>query len=258
MATALFDQIIFGPVRSRRLGLSLGVNLSPVARKFCNFDCIYCECGSYREGRAGEAKLPKREEVAALLEEKLGEMVAAGTPPDVITFSGNGEPSMHPDFAGVIDDTIAIRDRLCPKAKVSVLSNATMLKKQGVREALLKIDNNILKLDSAFDKTVRLIDCPPPGYSVAQVVEDLGRFKGRLIVQTMFLRGEVGGEKIDNTTEEEVAAWLEILKKINPKQVMIYSLDRDTPVQTLQKVSSEELKSIADRVRALGIDCIST
>jgi wyosine [tRNA(Phe)-imidazoG37] synthetase (radical SAM superfamily) len=190
-----------------------------------------------------------------MLDAKLAEMVAEGTPPDVITFAGNGEPTMHPDFEQIIDDTIALRDKHCPSAKVSVLSNATQIHREDVRRALLRVDNNILKLDSAFDATVQLVNKPQGAYTVARIVELLKAFEGRLIVQTMFLRGEYLGQRVDNTTEEEVAAWLRLIEEIAPKQVMVYSLDRDTPCKTLEKVEKDELSEIAKRVEALGIAC---
>ena len=254
MSTILFDRVIFGPVHSRRLGLSLGVNLLPTDNKLCNFDCIYCECGWGKHGF--KPRFNTREEVRTLLRAKLREMAAAGTPPDVITFAGNGEPTMHPQFEEIISDAIAVRDELCPSAKVSVLSNATMIGRDNVRRALLKVDNNILKLDSAFDATARLMNNPQsPAYTVRSVVEQMKGFDGRLTVQTMFLRGECDGQKTDNTTEEEVSAWLRLIEEIRPRQVMVYSLDRDTPCRTLEKVPREELQAIAARVEALGIPC---
>lgn len=252
--TALYNDIIFGPVRSRRLGLSLGVNLLPTHSKLCSFDCIYCECG-WNSDHPGQRRFNAREDVRELLAQTLRRMVEQGTPPDVITFAGNGEPTMHPDFEGVIEDVLALRDALCPSAKVSVLSNATQLHRPEVCRALRRVDNNILKLDSAFDATVRRMNNPQGNYSVERVVEQLCTFEGELIVQTMFLRGEVDGAPIDNTTEEEVSAWLALIERIRPKQVMVYSLDRDTPCQTLIKVEREELQKIAARVEALGISC---
>ena len=252
--TSLYDHIIFGPVRSRRLGLSLGVNLLPVESKLCNFDCIYCECG-WNGDHFGKRRFNSREDVQAMLREVLSKMVQDSTPPDVITFAGNGEPTMHPDFEAVIDDTIALRDELCPAAKVSVLSNATQLHREDVRRALLRVDNNILKLDSAFDATVQLVNKPVGSYSVERTVEWMKLFEGQMILQTMFLRGEYLGQRVDNTTEEQVEAWLRLVKEIAPRQVMVYSLDRDTPCQTLEKVSREELQQIAARVEALGIAC---
>ena len=239
--TSLYDNIIFGPVRSRRLGLSLGVNLLPVESKLCNFDCIYCECG-WNGDHLGKRRFNSREDVRAMLREVLSKMVQDGTPPDVITFAGNGEPTMHPDFEAVIDDTIALRDELCPAAMVSVLSNATQLHREDVRRALLRVDNNILKLDSAFDATVQLVNKPVGSYSVERTVELMKLFEGQMILQTMFLRGEYMGQRVDNTTEEQVEAWLRLGKEIAPRQ-------------TLEKVGREELQQIAARVEALGIAC---
>lgn len=252
--TSLYDNIIFGPVRSRRLGLSLGVNLLPIESKLCSFDCIYCECG-WNDEHPGKRRFNAREDVRTMLAETLEKMVAAGTPPDVITFAGNGEPTMHPDFEPIIDDTIAMRDKYCPSAKVSVLSNATQIHREDVRRALMRVDNNILKLDSAFDATVQLMNKPQGKYTVQRTVELLKAFEGNLIIQTMFLRGEYLGKKVDNTTDEEVTAWLELVKEIAPKQVMVYSLDRDTPCKTIYKVEKDELREIAARVEALGIAC---
>ena len=252
--TSLYDNIIFGPVRSRRLGLSLGVNLLPVDSKLCSFDCIYCECG-WNDEHPGKRRFNAREDVRDMLDATLQKMVADGTPPDVITFAGNGEPTMHPDFENIIADTIALRDKHCPAAKVSVLSNATQIHREDVRRALLRVDNNILKLDSAFDETVQLVNKPQGAYTVARTVELLKAFDGNFILQTMFLRGEYLGKRVDNTTEEEVTAWLKLVAQMRPKQVMVYSLDRDTPCQTLEKVEKEELRKIAERVEALGITC---
>ena len=252
--TALFHDIIFGPVHSRRLGLSLGVNLLPLSSKLCSFDCIYCECGWNAEHPGGR-RFNSREDVRTQLEATLRRMGADSTPPDVITFAGNGEPTMHPDFEAVIGDTIALRGALCPAAKVSVLSNATQIHRDDVRRALLRVDNNILKLDSAFDATVRRMNNPAGDYSVARTVELMKRFEGRMILQTMFLAGEIEGEPIDNTAEREVEAWLRLVEEIRPSKVMVYSLDRDTPCRTLERVPREELQAIAARVEALGIPC---
>ena len=252
--TSLYDNIIFGPIRSRRLGLSLGVNLLPIESKLCSFDCIYCECG-WNDEHPGKRRFNAREDVRDMLDATLQKMVAEGTPPDVITFAGNGEPTMHPDFENIIADTIALRDKHCPAAKVSVLSNATQIHREDVRRALLRVDNNILKLDSAFDETVQLVNKPQGAYTVARTVELLKAFEGNLILQTMFLRGEYLGKRVDNTTEEEVVEWLKLVAEIRPKQVMVYSLDRDTPCQTLEKVEKDEVREIAARVEALGITC---
>ena len=190
-----------------------------------------------------------------MLREVLVRMVGEGTPPDVITFAGNGEPTMHPNFESIIDDTLALRDELCPTAKVSVLSNATQIHREDVRRALRRVDNNILKLDSAFDDTVQLVNKPQGAYNVEHTVELMQLFEGEMILQTMFLRGEYDGKRVDNTRKEEVDAWLRLVERIAPRQVMVYSLDRDTPCKTLEKVSREELCEIAARVEALGIPC---
>ncbi len=249
--TALFSDIIFGPVSSRRLGLSLGVNLLPTDAKLCNFECIYCECGWSHALSNKSLRFNDRDDVRRLLCVKLRDMVADGSPPDVITFAGNGEPTMHPEFEAIIDDTLKLRDEICPSAKVSVLSNATMIGRESVRRALLRVDNNILKLDSAFDDTVRLLNAPQGGYSVRQVVENMKLFGGQLIIQTMFTRG--GG--VDNTTEKEVSAWLEAVREVAPRLVMIYTIDRDTPCKELEKVPVGELEAIAERVRDMSIEC---
>lgn len=251
--TVIFHSTIFGPIHSRRLGTSLGINLMPDDGKICSFDCIYCEAGFNAQG-AGKSGLPSRRQVAAQLEAKLRSMHDAAAPLDVITFSGNGEPTLHPDFPGIIDDTIALRDKYYPEAKVSVLTNSTRAGSPAVAEALSKADNNILKLDSAIERTMRLIDRPnDPGFSVSRVMEWLRQFKHTGIIQTMILRGEHEGESFDNSTPEEVAALIKAYKEIQPREVMLYSIDRSTPGEQLQKVSREELERIGREVEAAGI-----
>lgn len=253
MSTILFDEIVFGPVHSRRLGVSLGMNLLPVDGKVCSFDCIYCECGYNVDHRAHKG-LPTREEVYEALEKRLAAMHEKGERLDVITFAGNGEPTLHPQFAAIIDDTMALRNIYYPDAKVSVLSNATRIDRPDVFDALNKVDNNILKLDSCFDETVRLIDVPASAsFSVEKLIEELCRFKGNLIVQTLFLQGEHNGKIIDNTTEKELLPWLEALRRIAPQEVMIYTIDRETPEKALRKAAPEKLDEIARRVEAMGI-----
>lgn len=253
MVTILFHSTIFGPVHSRRLGTSLGVNLSPVDGKVCSFDCVYCEAGYNSQG-TGKSGLPSREDVARQLESKLKEMSASGEPLDVITFSGNGEPTMHPDFEGVIDDTLALRDRYYPGAKVSVLCNSTRLDREGVVNGLRKVDNCILKLDSALTPTMRLIDQPvSKSFTCEYVIPQLEAFGDKCIIQTMMLRGNHDGKHIDNTTPAEVDALIEAYKRIKPREVMLYSIDRATPESDLQKVEREELESIACRMRDAGI-----
>ena len=252
--TVLFHSTIFGPIHSRRLGVSLGVNLMPDDGKVCSFDCLYCEAGFNSQG-AGTTGLPLREQVRSQLEAKLRAMHEKGDKLDVITFSGNGEPTLHPDFPHIIEDTLALRDEYYPEAKVSVLTNSTMIFKPEVAEALKKADNNILKLDSAVDETMRLIDRPnSPGFTVERVVEALRRFEGSGIIQTMMLRGTHDGRPVDNTTDTEIEALIEAYRRIKPREVMLYSLDRSTPEERLVKVEKEELKAIGKRIEeATGI-----
>lgn len=254
MQTVLFTSTIFGPIHSRRLGSSLGINLMPDDGKICSFDCLYCEAGYNAQG-PGTTGLPARAEVARLLEEKLKSMRADGTPLDVITFSGNGEPTLHPEFEGVIDDTIALRDEYFPGVKISVLTNSTRLANPSVESALRKVDNNILKLDSAFDETARLLDRPAPGFSVPDTIERIARFGRDGIIQTMFTAGEHDGVAIDNTTDAEVDALIEAYRRIGPRMIMIYTIDRPTPEKTLRRISRERLDEIAEKIRtATGIE----
>ncbi|HZK97120.1 MAG TPA: radical SAM protein [Prolixibacteraceae bacterium] len=248
MSTFLFDQTIFGPINSRRLGISLGINLLPNDSKLCSFDCIYCECGWNPKKGTVKAILPTRIGVKRMLREKLSEMKSEGELPDVITFAGNGEPTMHPDFAGIIDDTLFLRNELCPGARIAVLSNSTMLHKPKVVEALKKIEDNILKLDSGLVETIKLLDQPVGRFDLQNVVNNIKQFNGQSIIQTMFIRGNFKGAEIDNTTGKELKAWISILQQIRPRLVMIYTIARDTPANNLRKVSTEELDIIADRV----------
>jgi wyosine [tRNA(Phe)-imidazoG37] synthetase (radical SAM superfamily) len=251
MATFLFDEIIFGPVRSRRLGVSLGVNLLPTDAKICNFDCIYCECGWTMSAKSH--KLPSRTEVKERMHSRLEQMKADGDTLDVITFAGNGEPTIHPDFSGIIDDTINLRNKYFSKARIAVLSNSTMLHKPKVVEALKRVDQNILKLDSGFDSTLQLLNQPKKPITARQVIDHLKQFNGNFTLQTLFIRGTFKGKPVDNATPLELERWLEIVEELKPKDVMVYTIARDTPVDTLKKVSQSELESIAQRVRDLGI-----
>lgn len=256
MQTVLFHETIFGPIHSRRLGVSLGVNLMPNDGKICSFDCVYCEAGLNAQG-AGKSGIPSRETVKKALNRKLKAMTEASESLDVITFSGNGEPTLHPQFKDIVLDVMKLRDRFFPNAKVSVLSNSTMLKKDSVVEALKKVDNNILKLDSAFSPTLRAINQPTSKDVIPEgIIAHLKQFNGKCIVQTMFLRGEHNGVKIDNTTDAEINALIAAYKEIAPQEVMIYSIDRKTPVETLTKVEKDELEAIGKRIEAAGIKVV--
>ncbi len=248
----LFDSIVYGPIHSRRLGVSLGMNLMPTTAKLCTFDCVYCECGWNQP--VSHPVLPTRKQVSEALTSQLSTL---NTPLDVITFSGNGEPTLHPEFLGIIEDTCALRDQYCPNAKISVLSNSTQLGRPEVIEALRLCDNRILKLDSAIDATMQLIDQPVnPNLTVEQIAQWLSLFEGDFTLQTCFLRGEYHGQIIDNTTPAELSAWYAMVKRLHPKQVMIYVIDRATPLQTLSKVPASEMEAIAEPLRQQGIDVI--
>ena len=279
MSTIIYPSPIFGPVHSRRLGISLGINLLPADGKVCSFNCIYCECG-FNEDHRPTLPMPTREEVAEKLEQKLRQMVADGQLPDVLTFAGNGEPTCHPHFAEIIDDTIRLRNQYCPNAKVSVLSNATMIHRQTVHDALMRVDNNIQKLDTIDPIYINKVDRPVGNYDVEKIIEGMKAFRGHVIIQTMFMRGMIkrsmirsaegrllleerkndqwSMESVDNTGEEYVAPWLEVVKAIKPQQVMIYTIDRETPAHDLLKATHEQLDAIRDRVIAAGISCTAS
>ncbi|MCD7899412.1 MAG: radical SAM protein [Bacteroides sp.] len=252
MSTIIFPAPIFGPVHSRRLGVSLGLNLLPGNGKVCSFDCIYCECGYNKDFRT-KSPLPSREEVSTALEAKLKDMKENGPAPDVLTFAGNGEPTIHPKFPKIIDDTIALRNQYFPEAKISILSNAAHINRPKVFEALRKVDNNILKLDTVNEDYIRLVDRPAGRYVLSEVIENMKAFRGECIIQTMFVKGTFNGIDVDNTTDEYVLPWINVVKEIAPRQVMIYTIDRETPDQFLRKATHEELDRILDLLNNEGI-----
>jgi wyosine [tRNA(Phe)-imidazoG37] synthetase (radical SAM superfamily) len=247
-------QNIYGPVQSRRLGNSLGINLMPTHMKVCSFDCVYCECG-FNDNRV--AQMPKQDEIRLELKKALEELKEDNVALDVITFSGNGEPTLHPDFESIIDFTLALRNQYFPQAKVAVLSNATVIDKNDIFRALKKVDNNILKLDSAIEATMRIIDQPTrESFTVKWLLKQLERFEGNVIIQTLFTRGKYNEKVFDNTTDEEISAWLLALARIKPKQVMIYTLDRPAPIDSIERISLEELNAIAEKVKKAGFEVV--
>lgn len=250
--TVIYPSPIFGPVHSRRLGVSLGINLMPGDGKLCSFDCIYCECGFNVDFRPSSPR-PTRQEVYDALETKLVEMKREGKGPDVLTFAGNGEPTLHPHFPEIISDTIRLRDKYFPLAKVSVLSNATAIFSYSVFQALKQVDNNILKLDTVDVEYIRRLDRPSGHYDVDKLIDRMAAFDGQCIIQTIFLKGVSGGVDMNNTTDHYVLPWLEAVRRINPRQVMIYTIDRETPDKSLLKSMPEELDAIAEKVRRAGL-----
>lgn len=254
MSTVIYPSPIFGPVHSRRLGVSLGINLMPGDGKICTFDCIYCECG-FNADRRPTLPRPTRSEVRDALSRRLEQMRREGPAPDVLTFAGNGEPTAHPEFAAIVDDVIALRDQFFPSARISVLSNATRAHLPEVKRALLRVDNNILKLDTVDPDYIRRVNRPAGVYDVRRIVETLCGYDGQLIVQTMFMRGSDQAGSVDNTSDSYVMPWLDAVRAIRPRAVMIYTIDRETPDHNLLKATHEDLDRIAALVRSAGIDC---
>ena len=254
MATFLFDKIIFGPVKSRRLGISLGINLLPSKSKWCSFNCIYCECGWTSGGPYKTEGYPPRMIIREELEKKLKMMRDVKEQPNTITFAGNGEPTLHPEFRGIISDTLELRNRLAPQASVAVLSNGTMLDDPDVFKALEMVDQSILKIDSAREETMKLLNQPGEGFSLKRLVENISRFDGRFVLQTLFVKGTYKGVELDNSSKEELSQWLGLVKLLHPRQVMLYTIARDTPALGLEKIPEAKLNEIALSVKDLGID----
>jgi wyosine [tRNA(Phe)-imidazoG37] synthetase (radical SAM superfamily) len=249
----LFDEIVFGPVHSRRFGISLGMNLLPVSFKYCTFNCLYCECGWNEKSTTERVKLPARIDIYNALQSRLTGLREQNVSPDNITFAGNGEPTIHPEFGGIIDDTLALRNKYFPATKITVLSNASRIHNKMVFDALNKVDNNVLKLDTAIEDTFHLLNQPAPGIKLGSIIKNLKKFSGNQVIQTLFLRGHYNGRVIDNTTAGEIDAWIKVIKEIQPKYVMIYPIDRETPAGGLEKISRSELETIAARVNEAGI-----
>lgn len=253
--TMLFEDIIFGPIKSRRLGTSLGVNVLPIEKKYCNFNCVYCECGWNEISSQEKVSLNKKQEILKALEEKLISLEKENIELDSITFAGNGEPTIHPEFKEIVEGVVALRNKFCTKAKITVLSNATNLLKENVFSALQKVDNPILKLDAGREEMFYNISkADSHVIDFEKVKERLIAFGEKAIIQTLLIRGENEGKRIDNTSDEEFEAWLEIIKEINPRYVMLYPIDRVTPESKLEKLSKQEIELFAERVRAIGIE----
>jgi wyosine [tRNA(Phe)-imidazoG37] synthetase (radical SAM superfamily) len=254
MSGFLFNDVIFGPVRSRRLGLSLGINLLPLHSKYCTFNCIYCECGWTPPNQSAHPVFPSRAEVSGFLEQRLQELADEDYLPDALTYAGNGEPTVHPEFAEIVQDTLDLRDKYSPGSKVTVLSNSSMIGVPAVFTALMKLDQNILKLDAGDERMFNLINNPVEPVQFDGLIENLKKFNGDLMIQSMFLRGSFKGQTVDNTTGAEVDAWIGHLQKINPKMVMIYPIARATPVHNLEKITPAELEKIASKASRKGIN----
>ena len=251
MATFLFDSIVFGPVTSRRLGNSLGINLLPADKKICNFNCMYCECGLTLHSPTVSG-MPSRKEIRNELEKWLKYNDQLRTPLDTLTFAGNGEPTLHPEFSAIVEDTIELRNRYNTRVKIAVLSNATRISNNSVFKALMKTDLNILKLDSGFEETIRRINAPVTRFNLEKTIARLQEFKGRLIIQSLFFRGSINHQPVDNMTPQEIGQWLEMMDQVQPESIMIYTLARATPVDGLIKASRKELQAIASQAEDRG------
>lgn len=254
MPTFLFSEHVFGPIKSRRLGSSLGINLLSVKQKVCNFDCIYCECGLTKKLEKEEDVFVNKKVLLKLLEDKLRECVRDKTPIDTITFAGNGEPTLHPNFLFIVERIISLRNLFFPSADIAVLTNGYTIEKKRVRKALMRVDKAIIKLDAGDDQTLKLIDRPKGRLPIRRLIESIKTFEGHLIIQTMFLRGSIKGRPFDNSQGRELDNWLEKIKILAPKEVMLYSLDRDTPLNTLEAVSKNDLDEIATQLSKLNIN----
>ncbi len=255
MATFLFEETVFGPVKSRRLGVSLGINVLPNDAKVCNYDCIYCECGWNTDFRNHKIVLPTVEEVKTALDTRLKEMLANNEPIDAITFAGNGEPTLHPNFEEIVEVVYDLKEAHYPDAKIAILTNGTQIKRLNSSRIFPKVDQWILKLDVGNDHHFNLINKPVSNMQLKDLVTAFVNFDGEIVIQSLFLKGDYKGESVNNMGEKDIAVWLDFLKQINPKSVMIYSLDRDTPAPNLEKASTEELNAIAEKVKGIGLIC---
>lgn len=251
----LFENTIIGPIHSRRLGNSLGINLLPLKRKFCTYDCIYCECGWNEETIGNKVDLPSYDDVSEQLRRRISELKAEGVSVDSFTFAGNGEPTLHPDFPKVVDLVVEMRNEHYPNAVITLLTNATQLSRPEIYEALMKLDNPVLKLDAGTMAMRNNINKPTAEkYSFDELVNNLIRFGNRGIIQTLLLRGTNDGKTISNVSDEDFGEYIKLLKKIGPKYVMLYAIDRATPEKNLEKLTVDELEFYAQQIRNEGID----
>ena len=241
MLLSLKPGITYGPVRSRRLGRSMGINLMPGTYKHCSFNCIYCHYGWTRiittDMEPYRDDLPTRTEVVAAVEKALC------SPDDFeyITFSGNGEPTLHPDFPELVKDTGQLRDKYRPQAKIGLLSNSTGLERESVRASISGIDFPMFKLDAGSETTFVAMNRPARGVAFYAIVDRLSALSG-ILIQTVLIDGTP-----NNTSDEELDAYFALLSRIHPREVHIYSIDRPVPQTDIRLVPPERLRQIADK-----------
>jgi len=256
MSGILWNEIVFGPIKSRRLGSSLGINLLPEKLKICSFNCVYCECGWGENVDNITDSIYSHSQIITAFEERLKELKTQNIHIDSFTFAGNGEPTMHPEFSIIVNDIVRLRDKYYPNTITTCLSNSTFCGNAEIRDSLLKLDNPLMKLDAGTQEMYDRINRPFKKIKLDEIVDNLIKFEGKLSIQTLFLRGEYNGFAIDNTTDEEIKMWLEKIVKINPKKVLLYPIERATPAHNLQKISAAELELIAQKVRILGFETL--
>ena len=252
MATFLFDKHVFGPVKSRRLGNSLGINLLSTHYKVCDFDCIYCECG-WTHHKPDSKKFIEKQKFIQLLETKLSQLERDKIPVDYITYAGNGEPTLHPYFLEIAKKVSELRDQYFPKCSIALLSNGSTLSKEKIKASFAYIEDVILKIDAGHQQLFQLINRPNEHLQLDDICNNMVNLQGNFIAQSMFLKGNADGVEFDNSDQKVVAKWKEKIQMLRPKYVQIYSISRDTPLESIQPISKERLQNIAEQLENMGI-----
>ncbi len=244
---ALQSGIIYGPVRSRRLGLSLGINLLPTDYKVCSYNCLYCQYGWTPRRSLNPAHalkdLPQPAEVRVALEKALRSVVRKRAKLDAVTFSGNGESTLHPEFPEIVDLAAALRDRYLPQLKLAILSNSSTVPREEIRAALNRLDARMMKLDAGSEEIVHQLNGPAPPFYLKEIVDGLKQLKD-VILQSLFVQG-----RICNADPDAIAQWIERVREIRPALVQIYSLDRVPADARIWKINLPTLEWIANQVR---------
>lgn len=254
MSTILFDEMIFGPVESRRFGISLGINLLSSDIKVCNFDCIYCECGYSHY----DLQIANKFTSETVLLDELNHQFKAGKYEalDAITYAGNGEPTLHPHFDSIARSIKLLRDKYHPNVKIVLLTNGSTLSSKRFKNAAPWIDEICIKLDAGNQEFFDTINHPLGKFTLSQLVESIKSLEIPITIQSIFFRGMVNGNQFDNSDPKHVNAWLELIREIRPELVMIYSISRDTALESLEAISKIKLDNIAAKVHKLDINTL--